>query len=123
MNFLEKLDFMINRYGLNKRSLSIKSGIPYTTIDAWYKKGYENLKLSTLRKLCSFFNTSLDFWFVDEILDPGYGKVSALPSSEQHLLAHFRRLDEIDQAKIIERMETMLEADKYQGKDASKSTA
>ena len=37
--------------------------------------------------------------------------------------ALFERLDDIDQAKIIERMETMLEADKYQGKDASKSTA
>lgn len=51
MDFLEKLDFLMKRYGLNKRSLSQKSEIPYTTIDNWYKRGYENLTLPTLRKL------------------------------------------------------------------------
>ena len=50
MNFLEKLDFLMEKYELNKRTLSQKSDIPYTTIDAWYKKGYEGLKLTTLRK-------------------------------------------------------------------------
>lgn len=38
MNFLEKLDFLMEKYGLNKRTLALKSDIPYTTIDAWYKK-------------------------------------------------------------------------------------
>ena len=50
MDFLEKLDFLMKRYDLNKRSLSRKSEIPYTTIDNWYKRGYENLTLPTLRK-------------------------------------------------------------------------
>ena len=45
MNFLEKLDFLMERYGLNKSTLSQKSEIPYTTIDGWYKKGYEGLKI------------------------------------------------------------------------------
>lgn len=31
MNFLEKLDFLMERYGLNKSTLSQKSEIPYTT--------------------------------------------------------------------------------------------
>ena len=76
MDFIEKLDFLMERYGLNKRSLSKKSEIPYTTIDNWYKRGYENLTLPTLRKLAQYFNTTLDYWFVDEITDPNYGKTS-----------------------------------------------
>ena len=48
MNFLEKLDFLMERYGLNKSTLSQKSEIPYTTIDGWYKKGYEGLKINFL---------------------------------------------------------------------------
>lgn len=76
MNFLEKLDFLMNKYGLNKRTLSQKSDIPYTTIDNWYKRGYEGLKLTTLRKLNDFFNTALDYWILDEITDPNYGKSS-----------------------------------------------
>lgn len=74
MDFLEKLDFLMERFNLTKTTLSQKSGIPYTTIDAWYKKGYEGLKLTTLRKLARYFNTTLDYWFLDEVTDPNYGK-------------------------------------------------
>lgn len=51
---------------LNKSTLSKACDIPYTTIDGWYKKGYEGLKLTTLRKLSNFFGTSLDYWASDE---------------------------------------------------------
>lgn len=95
MNFLEKLDFLMNKYGLNKRTLSQKCGIPYTTIDAWYKKGYEGLKLTTLRKLNDFFNTSLDYWILDEITDPNYGKSSGFEVryEEMEHIKKYRSLD------------------------------
>lgn len=76
MDFLEKLDFLMERFDLTRTTLSQKSGIPYTTIDAWYKKGYEGLKLTTLRKLAQYFNTTLDYWFLTEVTDPNYGKSS-----------------------------------------------
>ena len=65
MDFLEKLDYLMAKNSLNKSSLSKSCGIPYTTIDGWYKKGYEGLKLTTLRKLSDFFKTSLDYWVED----------------------------------------------------------
>lgn len=95
MNFLEKLDFLMNKYGLNKRTLSQKCGIPYTTIDAWYKKGYEGLKLTTLRKLNDFFNTSLDYWILDKITDPNYGRASGfeVEYDEMEHIKKYRALD------------------------------
>ena len=36
-------------------------------IDGWYKKGYEGLKLTTLRKLSAYFGVPLDFWANDHI--------------------------------------------------------
>ena len=48
MNFLEKLDMLMAAQGLNKRKLSHLSGVPYTTIDGFYKRGYENAQLSNL---------------------------------------------------------------------------
>ncbi len=60
MNFLEKLDMLKAAKGLNNHSLANLSGIPYTTIDGWYKKGYDRIKLSHLRKLCDCFEISLD---------------------------------------------------------------
>lgn len=67
MTFLEKLNYLMDKNKLNKHTLSKACGIPYTTIDGWYKKGYEGLKLITLRKLSNFFGTSLDFWATDKI--------------------------------------------------------
>jgi transcriptional regulator with XRE-family HTH domain len=48
--------------GLNRHSLAEQSGIPYTTIDGWYKKGSEGIKLSTLKSLSAFFCVPLDCW-------------------------------------------------------------
>lgn len=96
MNFLEKLDYLMSRYSLNKSTLSQNSDIPYTTIDGWYKKGYEGLKLTTLRKLAEYFNTTLDYWVVDEITDPNYGKTSGfkLEYDEMGIIKKYRTLDE-----------------------------
>ena len=49
--FLNVLDSLMKSNGLNKHTLSIKSGIPYTTIDGFYKRGTANARLSTLKRL------------------------------------------------------------------------
>lgn len=67
MNFLEKLEMLMNYKNINKRQLSIGSDIPYSTIDNLWKKGYDNIKLSTLKKLSDYFNVSLDFLVRDEL--------------------------------------------------------
>ena len=102
VDFLEKLDFLMERYGLNKRSLSRKSEIPYTTIDNWYKRGDENLTLPTLRKLALYFNTTLDYWFLDEITDPNYGKSSGskVEYTEMEHIQKYRSLDDLGRVHV-----------------------
>lgn len=103
MNFLQKLDFLMDRYGLNKRTLSQNSGIPYTTIDGWYKKGYEGLKLTTFRKLAEYFNTTLDYWILDDVTDPNYGKTSGfnIDFSEMEHIKKYRALDTYGQDTVL----------------------
>ena len=55
MNFLSKLDALMADRELNKRRLADESGIPYTTIVNWYKRGYDNMSLSNFKILCDFF--------------------------------------------------------------------
>ena len=62
MTFLNKLDYLLDKNKMNKNMLSKACDIPYTTIDGWYKKGYDGVKLSTLRKLSKYFNVPLDYW-------------------------------------------------------------
>lgn len=86
MDFLEKLDFLMKKHNLNRNTLSQKSEIPYTTIDNWYKRGYDGLKLATLRKLSKFFNTTLDYWVDDDIADPEYGMTSNFDISYKEII-------------------------------------
>ena len=65
--FLNVLDSLMKSNGLNKHTLSIKSGIPYTTIDVFYKRGTANARLSTLKRLAEFFDVSLDYLVNGEI--------------------------------------------------------
>ena len=66
MTFLEKLDAKMKELGLNKSTLSQLSGVPYTTIDGFYKKGYENAKISTVRKIAAALGVSLDYLVEDQ---------------------------------------------------------
>jgi len=61
MKLTEKLDFLMSEENINKVELSKSSGIPYMTIVNFYEKGTDNVKLSTLKKLSSYFRVSLDY--------------------------------------------------------------
>ena len=61
MGLTEKLDQLMEQRGINRKALSAESGIPYTTLMSLYDKGYENIKLSTLRALARYFNVTMDY--------------------------------------------------------------
>ena len=67
MGLTEKLDLLMKEKNINKAELARASGVPYTTIDGFYKKGSDNAKLSTLKKLCAYFGCSLDFLADDNV--------------------------------------------------------
>lgn len=67
MTFLDKLDDLMKRNNLNKKRLSEKSGIPYSTIDSFYKQSYNNIKLSTFKKICDYFGVTMDSMVYDEL--------------------------------------------------------
>ena len=67
MGFIERLEYLMKKNGIkNKAELSKVSGIPYTTVDGFYKRGTDNIKLSTLLKLSECLHCSLDF-LTDEV--------------------------------------------------------
>lgn len=102
MDFLEKLDFLMEKEKINKSILSKKSGIPYTTIDGFYKKGYENTKLSTIYKLANYFNISVDYLIFDEITDLDYGKTDnfKVSTNEMYFIERYRKLDDYDKEVV-----------------------
>ena len=96
MNLLEKIDFLVKENSLNKRKLSINADIPYSTIDGLYKVGYENMRLPTFRKLCDYFNVTMDSMAYDdrEIEYKSDISPAALSREEQELIRTYSRLDD-----------------------------
>ncbi len=95
MDFIEKLNFLMDTHNMNKNTLSKACDIPYTTIDGWYKRGYEGLKLPTLKKLSNYFNISLDYWADDSLIEPISKKNDniVLTKKELQLINNYRKLN------------------------------
>ncbi|MEG0340072.1 MAG: helix-turn-helix transcriptional regulator [Oscillospiraceae bacterium] len=116
MNFLAKVDFLMKSKKLNKHTLSIECNIPYTTIDGWYKKGYEAAKLSTAKKLADYFETTIDYLVRDDINDVDFGKKklttengSELDDCEQILINTYRDMTPKGQKVLLDTAETLHE--------------
>lgn len=67
MELIDKLEMLMKEQNINKAQLSKNADIPYTTVDGFFKKGMDNVKLPTLKKLAKYFNCSLDYLVDDEI--------------------------------------------------------
>lgn len=115
MTFLDKLDMLMANQGLNKRKLSILSGVAYTTIDGFYKRGYENAQLSNLRKIAKALNTSLDFLVTDDSEEtnksPGTDESVPRDESEQQVMNLVERLTSDQQKFLLAWLKVALEED------------
>lgn len=113
MNMIEKIKMMMDEKGLKKANVSEGSGVAYTTLDGLFKKGYENVRYPTLKKLATFFDVSLEYLMNDEIVDRNYGKhmlLSDLTQEEIELINAFRKLPQ-DKQIIIKDMIVIMARD------------
>lgn len=105
MTFLEKLDYLLYINKINKHKLSESSGIPYTTILNFYKQSYDNIKLSTFKKLCDFFGVTMDSMARDEISDIEYcnpkKKELHITEEEELLVKCYRSADDLDKTLAL----------------------
>lgn len=70
MKMIDKVQKLMKERGIkNNRQLSIKSGIPYSTIDGFYRKGTDSVRRPTLIKLAQTLDCSLDYLVDDDCLD------------------------------------------------------
>ena len=66
MKLTDKLRDLTKTKNMNRREFSEAVGIPYSTIDNWYKRGYENMSIATLKIICDFFGVTMESMAYDE---------------------------------------------------------
>jgi DNA-binding Xre family transcriptional regulator len=103
MGLTDKLDILMKERNINKAELARESGVPYTTIDGFYKKGSENAKLSTLKKICAYFNCSLDYLADDNIDNERYVTIAAHKDGENFTADELEKIEEYKKLLIAAR--------------------
>lgn len=103
MSFLTKLDKLMKDRNINKSQLSKESGVPYTTIDGFYKKGTDNIKLSTLKKLSSYFGCSLDYLADDDISEDSITTIAAHHEGEEWTEEELNEIEEFKKFVLSKR--------------------
>ena len=101
MNFIEKLDMLLEKHNMKKSDLSRGSNISYTTIDGLYKKGFENMKLQTLKAIADYFEVSIDYLVNDDFVE-----VEGADSEEQRLMSKYRELDDMGKRAVNNALNT-----------------
>lgn len=104
VTFLEKLDKLMADGGLNKKTLSEKSGIAYTTIVNWYKRGYDNMTISIFKRLCDYFGVTMDSMARNDMQIEYYNpnkKDLHITREEEYLLKCYRMADDLDKSLAL----------------------
>lgn len=111
MNMIEKIELLMRERDLKKSDVSRDSGIPYTTLDGLFKKGFKGTRSPTVKKLALFFDVSMEYLVNDNEDDRDFGKIiiSDFSSGEQHLIMLWRQLPSDEQMKMLGRIESKLE--------------
>lgn len=101
--FIDILKKLMDENNLNNNSLSRESGIPYTTIDGFFKKGTDNIRLSTLVKLANFFDVTLDYLvYNDEIKEEEQVNNAYLNQDEATLVNNYRMLNSDGKEELLD---------------------
>lgn len=104
MKLEDKIAFLRDEKNINNRQLSSLSGIPYNTVRNFWIQGVENMRLSTLKTLCSFFGVTMDSmaWDDREIEYAGDRNTTTLSRNEQEILKMYAAISE-EGKRIIDR--------------------
>ena len=123
-NLLQKIDYMMERRGIkSKRQLAEMAGIPGSTLTSFYNKGYDKMKLSTLKMLAKSLGVSIDYLARDEITDPDYGisehknEKMDLTFDEQQLVTDYREFNAEGKEKVRDYVADLKHNPKYKKRD------
>jgi repressor LexA len=130
MTMGEYIKLLRTQKGLSQEELGKMVGVNRAAVNKWEQGTVENIKRSTIKKLSQVFGVSpcdLMQWDDEANIKQVQNEVDAFEMFEQAFgkealtaITTFLKLDEIDRGKITERMETLLEDEKYSVKKESK---
>lgn len=100
MSVLNKIKQYMEENDFTKADIARLSDIPYTTIDGIFKKGDENIKLTTLKKLAAMMGCRIDELVYTE---PAVkAECENVTSNELEILDMLRALDDRGRSAVLD---------------------
>lgn len=115
----ERIVFMREEREMSQKELAEKLHITAATLSR-YENNIHEPKVEILQDMCTILRTTSDFLlgFTQSFEIPGTGNTPQVTPFEYRMVKYYRKLNPTNQARIIERMETLYE---LQNKAESKS--
>lgn len=89
MELIEKLNLLMKKNNIkNLAQLSRETNIPYTTLKSIFDGEVNDVRLSTSRKLCDYFNITLD-----ELLDDDISLEDSISNNTDFRTASYNGID------------------------------
>lgn len=114
MTLIEKIEYLMKENSLNRRQLSISSGIPYSTLDNLWKRDTASMRLPTFKRLCDFFGVTMASMAYDELDIMYLGENTAEPDSvvlspgENTLIDRYRQMNDEGKIELQKRADELL---------------
>lgn len=111
----ERIVYLRDEREISQKELAIRLKITAATLSRYENNIYEP-KLEVLRDMCVILETTSDFLlgFTPSFEIPDPKKRSRITPQEARLLKYYRKLNELNQIRVMERIDTLLE---LQGKE------
>ena len=130
MTMGEYIKQLRTEHGWSQEELGKKVGVNRAALNKWEQGTVENIKRSTIKKLSEVFHVSpcdLMRWDEEPTVKKVQQEIQACELFEKcygkeafKAVSMFLKLDAVDRVKIVERMETLLEAEKYSSQEGLK---
>lgn len=129
MTLIEKIEYLMKENSLNRRQLSISSGIPYSTLDNLWKRDTASMRLPTFKRLCDFFGVTMASMAYDELDIMYLGENTTEPDSvvlspgENTLIDRYRQMNDDGKTELQKRADELLALGYKKESVASQSSA
>lgn len=110
MDFLERLERLMSKRGVNKSQLAEGAHLPKTTVYGWWASGYESITLPKLKALSAYFGCSLDYIVNGDEIENSTAPQDPVPHNlteqESQLLFAFRTLNADGRTLALQTIQT-----------------
>ena len=92
MKFLENLDYLLKSHNMKRADLARAINVAPSTINSWYARGTDKVKLEVLTKISDYFGVSIEYLVNGDVYKSVSFNTDDYTQDELELIANFAKM-------------------------------